>query len=169
MGKSGKPPAVAVVPSASKAVAAAAMVNPPAIGWQDLVQWMANDSRMRTAPPLGLRNPFQSATSILAINSEEDTKAPSDQETAAEAVKIRQKELNPEELGLRLTATIVGSRVRMATINGKPYRENARIGMPAGGNENPDAAALQFVLKTVDRKFVVLEHNGKLYQLQLAR
>jgi hypothetical protein len=168
-GKPGKSPALAVVPVASKAVASAAMVNPPAISWQNLVQKMASDSRMRTAPPLGLRNPFQSATNILSINAEDETKAISDQETVPEVGKLRQKELNPEEIGLRLTATVVGSRVRMATINGKPYRENARIDMLAGENESSDAAASQFVLKTVDRKFVVLEHNGKLYQLKLAR
>lgn len=162
----------AVQPAAAPvaaAVAAASVPGAAARTWHELVEWMANDVRMRTAPHGGARNPFR--------RSGDDRTATNQDETAHEVPEIeakeRPQELSPSEMGLRLTATIVGSRVRMATINGRRYREQAPIAVGSAPADDGVEGARQmdtpFVVKTISRKHVVLERNGKLYPLEMAR
>jgi hypothetical protein len=135
----------------------------PATDWWLLAEQMARDARMRAAPPRTMRNPFR-----LTETPVENTTADAD---AAGAETEQRTESGIEQFSLRLTSTIVGQRLRMATINGKPYRENAIISFPPGESRAADgeAGSPKIVLKTVARKFVVLEHGGKLYQLNLAQ
>lgn len=149
---------VNVVPTVSVAVPATA-------AWHDAADWIASDARMTAAPASGLRNPFQ-----IAVN---ELQRSAGQESDHDARKEVSEELRrPEDFGLQLTATIVGSRLRLATINGKQYRENATV-MISNMEEAPSDPITTlvpgFVLKTVAKKHVVLEREGKLYQLQLAR
>jgi hypothetical protein len=137
--------------------------------WQTVVEQMSADVRMRAAPARAMRNPFQ-----LAGTPAQNIAAAATDETADhDHAQQEARDTGPEPVGLRLTATIVGQRLQMATINGKPYRVNARIPLPSDEASSPEGGAAPsrptFVLKSVARKFVVLEHDGKLYQLNLAR
>jgi hypothetical protein len=110
---------------------------------------------------------------VEALQAEEAKKTTDEAEIAQSKTPEPRPELTPEDLGFRLTATIVGSRVRMATINGKPYREKSAIAVPSSEDAElePDASLNKpaFTLQAVNRKYVVLERNGRLYQLKLAR
>jgi hypothetical protein len=146
---------------------AGATAGAAAVTWKDAATWMEMDSLMQATIPPAARNPFQQAKSEQDLaNAKNASAGQLGQENALD------NETRPEDLGLRLTATMVGNRIRIATINGKQYQENALINAAAGGAPEVNAKPLggdAFVLKLVDRKFVILERNGKTYQLQLAR
>jgi hypothetical protein len=117
-----------------------------------------------------MRNPFRLAPAVEAAQVAESDRNQSKPEP--ETIDgTEPPELSPSELGFRLTATIVGSQVRMATINGKPYREQSSIVVASerGATQERVGPETAFTLVSVGRKHVVLERNGKLYQLELAR
>jgi hypothetical protein len=135
--------------------------------WQAVAEWIASDLRMRPAPPQGVRNPFQRFAAQPGTADAGSPEGSTGPRTSSDG-----RRLDPSDLGLRLTATIVGDRVRMATINGKPYRENARITFPGeDASQDPGQISQEpaLILKSVDRKFVLLERDGQLFRLHLAR
>ncbi|MGE0758307.1 MAG: hypothetical protein AB7O38_14865 [Pirellulaceae bacterium] len=140
--------------------------------WHELREWMQQDRRMRSAPFQGLRDPFRAVAAVASptevADAEEERTEASGKDTPLSELK---PDLSPEELGLHLTATIIGKRIRMATINGKPYRERATIDVSAENRRRDDDSlpSASFVLKSVQRKSVTLERNGALYELELAK
>ena len=93
-----------------------------------------------------------------------------EKEKQEQADRLREQQLvaaarKPADLGMTLSATIVGARTKLATINGKQYREAAEIELKET-NGAPTTETL--VLKTIGQKFVVLERQGKLFRLSLS-
>lgn len=169
----GKPSGPSVVQASIAPVAAVtadANVPGPTVSeksWHQVAGSIAADPRMKAAPVMGLRNPFERDLSALQAAAAEQ------KEQAQEPVEVRPQPRRPEEFGLQLSATIVGSQLRLATINGRQYRENSAVAIPQdhSGQEGTQLSptANSFMLKTVTKKFVVLEREGKLYRLPLAR
>ncbi len=79
-----------------------------------------------------------------------------------------------EELGLQLHATMVGKRSRLATIKGKSYEQGEAIPvmivervMGSTSEKAEQVTNRELKLLHVDRRFVVIEMDGKQHQLQL--
>jgi hypothetical protein len=129
--------------------------------WQEVASWMAQDVRMKSASASELRNPFQKVITPEELARKAELEA---KEKIQAAPSLR-----PEDLGLQLTATIVGQGKRFATINGRLYAEGARVRIgqgvmaPAAGSDQE-----AFVLKTVAKNYVLLERRGKPFRLQIA-
>ena len=133
--------------------------------WHDVATQIATDTRMTSAALGGLRNPFEGEGNLTINLAARET------EIATEPASDDQETSRPEDFGLQLTATIVGKHVKLATINGKQYRENAKLPILHGSDSAATAANANsaFIVKRVAKKYVVLERKGKLYQLQLSR
>jgi hypothetical protein len=71
--------------------------------------------------------------------------------------------LTPSEAGLALSSTLVGSRKRMAIINGKAYSIGDRV---TAGSEGSDVV---FVLAEVHPRRAVLARDGERYEIKLKR
>jgi hypothetical protein len=157
-GGESSPGAPAVV--AEQGSLAVASGPPPIPRWQDLAEWMRQDSRMRPAAARSARDPFRPARTVAVRTEAERQPRPS-------AASQR-----PEDVGLQLMATIVGPTRRLATISGRLYTEDSRV--PAqGARIAPAAEPLPddqvFVLKTIARGYVVLERHGELFRLPIVR
>ncbi|MEO8494785.1 MAG: hypothetical protein ABI614_06925 [Planctomycetota bacterium] len=76
---------------------------------------------------------------------------------------------NPiRDLGLQLTATMVGQRSRLATINGKTYSQGETIPVIIETGTTADSGiTLPLELVRVDRRFVVLTMDGQEHCLEL--
>jgi hypothetical protein len=153
------------LPAANSLVPPANATSPRAAPWHEVAAQIASDSRMTSAAVAGLRDPFQGEEKVLVQLAEQPI------EPAQEVTEDPNEETRPEDFGLQLTATIVGEHLRLATINGKQYRENAKLPIlqSAEGAPNDIQGGAAFVVKRVAKKYVVLEREGKLYQLQLSR
>jgi hypothetical protein len=168
-GPSKSPGSVAILPTAQIAAPPAVVKEAAtATEWFKVAAQIAKDTKMKPAPAQGVRNPFH-----LAIAKTDTAIVEMSDSASNKSTRKADRELTVEDLGLRLTSTIVGDRIRMATINGKPYRENARIALSRSREVAADPSQPlnepMLVLKSVDRKFVVLEHEGKLFRLPLSR
>jgi hypothetical protein len=126
---------------------------PPA-DWQDIMQAIHDDPRMQSSmPTAGRRDPFGPSTSELAAAAAE--KATQAAQQALHRAPAR--ELLPSEAGLVLNSTLIGSGRPMALIGGEPYFEGDTV--PATGES--------FVLAQILRRQVVLERNGKQFDLEI--
>lgn len=136
--------------AAATAGSAAAAREGLSVPWKDLVKWMELDRRMMpAAASVGLRMPFGS------LESGSQT---IDDETLA-STRPGDADATPEQLGLKLSGTMLGGGRRVAVINGRPYAE----GRPIALSENR-----VFVLKQVAARHVVLERQGERYELAVA-
>jgi hypothetical protein len=124
----------------------------PAHPWDRLAQWMDQDSRMQ--PPAGefadSRDPFQAVEETIA---EPETEESEKEETAA----------TPEDLGLVLSSTLVGPQRSIAMINGKPYRQGRTVELKKNGQ------TLEFVLKEVHPRRIILQRQDKQFELTIPR
>jgi hypothetical protein len=129
--------------------------------WQDVAVWMLQDARMKPATAVRTRDPFRPAAKPDL--AQEDQEHLAGTERTATVASIR-----PEDCGLALTATIVGTTKRLATINGRLYAENASVQFDFPGASAASPPDNAFVLKTVTKNHVVLERHGELFKLRLA-
>lgn len=119
--------------------------------WRDLLKALENDPRMAPATIAGLRDPFARLTTAAVVE-------PPKVEPAVDAVV--EKEVTPAELGLKLTTTVVGSRRRVARINGQSYVEGQLI----VADSRPDVS---FRVRRIELRSTTLERQGKTYRLEL--
>jgi len=130
---------------ASTATAAA-----PATTWQQLVEWRKQDPRTTAADTLKTRrDPFHA---IPAPVVEAEVKA---------APKAAPVVLTPEQLGLKLSSTVVGSDRRVALINGRIFREGQVIKC------GKEAQEILFRLAEIHSRHVVLERDGHRFELAI--
>jgi hypothetical protein len=156
--------ALAPVNSASQPPIPTTTAKPVATRWLDVAAQIATDTRMASAALGGLRNPFEGEANLPIDLTQQKNELPTESASDEQASR-------PEDFGLQLTATIVGKNVKLATINGKQYRENATLPILHGSDSDATAAHDNsgFIVKRVAKKYVVLEREGKLYQLKLSR
>lgn len=120
--------------------------------WPQIVQWMHDDARTMTTPPLMLaRDPFEASTTEMA------------EATAVELPKSKPQAITPTAAGLALTSTIVGPQRRIAQINGKTYS----VGQSVEVAKDKEALAAAFRLIEVHTRRVVLEADGQRYELEI--
>lgn len=144
-----EPPAPTSAPTAGGPAPAAAVASVP---WQKLVGWMEKDERKRSAqlqasgsPPFEPHQPDP----IEVERSKPGT-----------ATVAKESELDLSQLGLKLSSTMLGPRRRVAVINGRPYAEGGEVEI---GNE------MVFVVARVTDRSVLLERNGRQFELVMAR
>jgi hypothetical protein len=116
--------------------------------WQLLTEAVAADPRMQ---------PSESAS----IDWPAVADPPNLEEEVAPQIDLPPEEpaTTPQSAGLVLGATLVGSRPRVAVINGRPYREGNRVEMSDGTS---------FVLVEVGARHVVLSRGEERFVLQMA-
>ncbi|MEN6497037.1 MAG: hypothetical protein ABFD16_22315 [Thermoguttaceae bacterium] len=121
----------------------------PAATWQQLVEWRKRDPRTTAADMLKTRrDPFHAIPSAVV---QEEVKA----------VPVVQVVITPEQLGLRLSSTVVGSDRRVALINGRIYREGQVLKC------GKEAQEILFRLAEVHSRHVVLEREGHRFELAI--
>jgi len=129
------PPAPAgPVPSNNLAPSAAAQT------WQEVVRWMEQDPRRKVEEETVERDPFASPAKSSPPPGEGQSKA------------VAKLPANPDQLGIKLTGTLVGPQQRLALINGRAYAEGQTVKASA------DAT---YVVRKVEGKQAVLERDGK--------
>ena len=167
-------PADFVLPAAANAPRA---VEAAQSSWVEVARWLAVDQfTLPTMIPADVRNPFIAA-------KEPETKA--DQELVAttddERIELVDEDSQPPEvveedvtgdnpirkLGLKLNATMVGRRCRLATIDGRTYEQGETISVLVEGDAKPDPATeLRLELVQIERNFIRLrmdDHEQCLY------
>lgn len=142
--------------------------GPPTIPWNDLVRWMREDPRMKTAMIDDVTNPFPEEEPIEAFDESEGEAIP--------APRGRVARLTPDQFGLTLGSVIIGPSLRTAQISGKTYHENDVIdtaALGAGGqNDNEEVSGnysgiVRFTLTEIGPVHVVLTRNGEDFALPL--
>lgn len=127
-------------------------VKPKPFGsWRTIANAIDADALMQSADLAstirGRESPFQKPPGLDA--EREDAAAP------AEVIPDRRK---PSEVGLVLDSTVVGRRKSTALINGRVYQPGRKIAAADG---------LVFTLLQVHPKRVILERDGRQYELSL--
>ena len=124
------------------------------IAWRMLAQWLDCDPRtIATIPGTApRRDPFQATVSARQAEQQRE------QQAVAAAARVL---ASPQQLGMTLEGTLIGSRQKTAVIDGKVYREGQRI--QAG--KTPRNA--EFELRTIERRRVVLAAGNELYELRI--
>jgi hypothetical protein len=127
----------------------------PSHSWEQIVALIERDPRTRAATKLpGRPDPFHEV-----VSKEEEQQAAAEKE--AKEAKTAEAPLDPQGLGMVLSSTIIGPNRRVALINGKAYPEGGQVVL--GGSEHPT----EFRLTRVHPKGVVLERDGKLFEVNL--
>jgi hypothetical protein len=143
-------------PALTPTVDAPKVLESPVYDWQKYAQLLDDDVKMRSAVELpSPRDPFQSRQVDPHETAEVKTAA---QEKAAEAPP-----LEPRDAGLVLSSTFVGPRKQIALIGGKPYHIGDRVRV------QKDGIKASFKLVDVQPRLIVLERNGKQYELTITR
>jgi hypothetical protein len=126
-------------------------------GWRRLSDWMEHDRWMSSADlsPRG-RDPFQFAPD-MALAQDEDIV---DEDEVARGSDPGSE---GEPSGLVLSATLLGGRTRLATINGRTYRERDALQSEADGT----TGRAPWIVSQVASRHVVLAREGKEYMLRL--
>jgi hypothetical protein len=139
----------AALPPAAPPIVKTTEQKPPTAvtqaSWQQLLQWMEGDPRLRPADKTpSARDPF-------AVTRSQEEKQGS-AVTAADKAPAK-----PDECGLKLTGVLVGTR-RMATISGRTYREGQVI---------PAKDDVSYVVEKITAKGVVLRRDAQTYELKM--
>lgn len=151
------------------------------VPWDRLLSMMEQDQHMTTAAlPQGMRNPFAE----MVINS-----SPVERDVDTTAVPAAMTDPAEIELGLELSAVIIGPRIQMATINGRTYRQGEQISIDLSGavstadsvdnDDLPPAVATSrpldsftsiWTITRIEPDGVVLRHSeGTIRRLELQR
>lgn len=162
------PTAAIPAPAATAATVPVAASSASHHRWQDLARSIEQDPRMRSVASsvhlLGGRNPFgPSPKEIdrLALEqklAEEKKKQAAVEEQAKKTETAQPKPVTPEDAGLVLSSTISGGGLRMAMINGRGYAEGRVV----------EVNDLAFRLVTISSGSVILEREGKMFNLSIA-
>lgn len=119
--------------------------------WQQLVEWREHDPLTTAADTLKTRrDPFHAVKPVVV----EAEMKPA--EKIVQTVVFR-----PEELGLKVSSTIVGPTRRVALINGRTYREGQVIRCDKAGEP------IDFRLVEVEPRHIVLEREGQRFELAI--
>jgi hypothetical protein len=132
--------------SANNATTAAQRAN-----WQKILKWIRNDPKMKPQVAISRRDPFAPAVSHQVVKVQEPAQAP----------PPPPPEITPQQAGIFVSSTVVGSKSRTALINGRTYRESQQI----AGAKSQD----RFVLVEIRPKGVILERNGQRYEVKIPR
>lgn len=168
---------VEVVAAATPAASAPSEAESPksqaraeaAFRWDKQVRQRNEDPHMSPATIVaGSRNPFRLSEDVrreLSVNA-----AAADEAHKPQAAPVAIIEQTPQQLGLILKGTLVGSRIRAATINSRTYREGSHVkvrGTSTGSAQGRDvsAGAIEFTLADVRKDSVVLTCGEKSYTL----
>ena len=119
--------------------------------WRQLKDWIQRDPRRASARVAGgRRDPFV-------------TPAPPPKEIviAKETKPEPEADVTPQSAKLVLTSTLVGGKHRVAVINGKQYK----VGQTIRGQANK--ADVQFTVTDISPRIVVVERQGRKYELKL--
>jgi hypothetical protein len=124
----------------------------PQHSWQQVVEWMEDDPLTSTANViLKQLGPFQTPEPKVVEETVEPEIEP----------EIVQKDLTPEELGLVLSSTIIGTRRRLAQISGKTFELGRLV------NVTKDDRRYEFRLVEVQHRMVVLQRNSERFELRI--
>jgi hypothetical protein len=138
--------------------------KPVGPSWLQIAEWMKNDPRTMTAPPLAIaRDPFESPWAKVA------------EAKPVEAVKPKTPVITPTAAGLVLTSTIIGPQRRVAQINGRTYAAGQIIvagkekeaGKDKNKERDKESLKIAFRLVEVQPRRVVLEANGQQFELTI--
>lgn len=151
------PSAVSVATEAGLGAAspapAVATTKMPTYTWQQLAEWRRQDPLTTAADTLRLRrDPFHAVEAEVA-----------DEEVKPVQEVIQPVVLKPEDLGLKVTSTVVGPARRVALINGRTYQEGQVIRCGREGQE------IAFQLVEVQPRHVVLERDGHRFELAIPK
>jgi hypothetical protein len=176
------PEDLVVTPAASRPPAMPPVSNegekrPTSCNWQTLVAWRGQDSATEPATlPDGLRDPFQrkktpNAEALISQALDDDEKELEASNSLPAAIAGAPIDL--AQLQLVLGGTIVGKRVRSATINGNIYREGGAIPVTVdGGGQNTgeeSGETIGLTLREVHPRHVVIEWQGQQRRLEIER
>lgn len=126
--------------------------------WEKVRRKVAADPRMTPALfEATWSDPFRPAESL----------EPAGPASTAVAPGQANAQVDPTELGLKLTSVAISSRQRVAFINGEKYREGELV--PVAGKDGQPASGVEFRLVQVGFREVGLEYRGKTYTLELNR
>jgi hypothetical protein len=153
--------AAAAAPAPASGVAAAGgtpatakvTFNP---NWREMVEWHSHDDLMRSVKPtLGGRDPFRPI-------------APPQPET--QASKATAPKIDPTNLGLELTGTLIGPRQSVAMINGLAYtlpRLNMDRRQTAKMSIKQQEHQYEITLLSIQTDSVQLEFQGQQFELRV--
>jgi hypothetical protein len=152
-----KAPALSATPSAATATPSETATaskpnwNP---NWTEMVAWVRSDELMHPAAPLEKgRDPFRIAAPAPSAVSVQPAPPP---------------KINPENLGLQLSGTLIGLRESVANINGKtfvlPHAATGR-GVPVAIKQQEQEH--QFILRSIGPEQVQMEFQGQPFQLKV--
>lgn len=142
------------------------------------LDWRTAVARLREKPLLGsietfslTRNPFADLSVpdvVEALEHGEET----EQEETERPVELPPEPRTFEELRLVLNGIMVGSHSRMATVNGKTYREGEEIPVLTANDAGQGSAGSLFaeekvVIRSIHSEYVVVSYDGRLYKLGL--
>ena len=122
--------------------------TPPA--WRKMNDWVRHDPRHAPAVRLESRDPF----ATLAVVKEIAAPKPL-------VRSVPEPDITPQQAKITLNSTLVGGQRRVAVINGKTYR----IGQLVAGETAK--AKIQFTVADISQKVVVLERDGKKFDIKL--
>lgn len=143
------------------------------------VDWETAMSRLREEPLMTsidsfslTRNPFANLSIPDAIKSLQDEEEREEETESHLEIAADTTPPKFDELGLLLSGTMVGSRSRMATVNGKSYREGEEITTAVGNTANeetlgPRAAETTLVMQEIHSQFVIVSYGGERHTLRL--
>ena len=136
--------------------------------WQKIQEWIRADPRMQSAVIVDeRRNPFLNPTSEKS-NLDSKKKQKPDPELLIT--------LTPDRLGMKLSSTIVGSRRKLAVINGRSYLLGEWVSAKSGALAKQDSDRLAANTEQLDIRFrlvriasrqVTLQREEKRYELKL--
>ena len=125
----------------------------PSYAWEDLVRWSREDAATRPAETLvDRRDPFQPVRTAIA----EVDGTPQEEATV-------QPLLTPEQLGMKLSGTVVGAGRKVAVIDGKAYAEGRSV------QWFQDGQVIDFKLTEVHPQRIVLEQLGERFELEIKK
>lgn len=177
--KSRQAAVAAAAETAASAAAATEAAKPvakatPQFDWRELLDRIGKDELMTTARlPRNVRDPFgatpaeKQALAVAPLVTPGVPGAPA----VARPVQI---DPTPDEVGLKLEATFISGHVRRAVISGKTYRQGDRVriasaGSNANSSSDPTDGDLEYELKVIEAKRVVLARREQEFPLMLKR
>jgi len=162
------PPAATMVPPKPAAK------RRPEPSWTELLEMMTADPLRRPA------NVSEDMTDPFKRPSPPKPKVDSETEAKpAEPEPAPPPEISPEQVGIKLTGTVVGTKNRMAILSGRSYRVGEAVaGMMAGHGDLvaaeevaaiPPEPSIEFELAKITPAAVTLRREGKEFVLRLRK
>lgn len=133
------------------------------VDWREVAKWLATDPLAAPATlAAGVRSPFTDPTRPdLDEEAEEEAE---DEEAESETPPPGVHDIFKEQL-LTLTTTMIGSRRRMAMINGEVFTEGDIVSVSIEDARQQDP--FELTLLKVERRTIVLAHEGEQFRLDL--